>query len=145
MSVIPNINFNDEEHKYEVSLPLKENSADNLPTDYDLCRNSLNSLFNRLKGRPGLLHEYDSTFKEQLNSGIIERVPMDEEDKAGAHFICHHGVGKLDRETYHSTKKRQHNFDILTVFFSFSSDTHQSMKTSDNDLKVNLNIYPDAS
>ena len=26
----------------------------------------------------------------------------------------------------------------------FSSDTHQSMKTSDNDLKVNLNIYPDA-
>ena len=24
------------------------------------------------------------------------------------------------------------------------SDTHQSMKTSDNDLKVNLNLYPDA-
>ena len=26
----------------------------------------------------------------------------------------------------------------------FSSDTHQSMKTSDSDLKVNRNIYPDA-
>ena len=26
----------------------------------------------------------------------------------------------------------------------FSSDTHQSMKTSESDLKVNRNIYPDA-
>ena len=99
LSVIPNINFNDEEHKYEVSLLWKENIADNLPSDYDLCRNRLNSLFTRLKGKPELLREYDSIFKEQLNSGIIERVPTDEEDKAGAHFICHHGVVKLDRET----------------------------------------------
>ena len=41
----------------------------------------------------------------------------------------------------HSTKKRQHYFHILKAFLS---DTHQSMKTSDNDLKVNRNIYPDA-
>ena len=44
-------------------------------------------------------------------------------------------------ELYHSTKKLQHSFDILKLL---SSDTHQSMKTSDSDLKVNRNIYPDA-
>ena len=99
LSVIPNITFNKEERKYEVSLPWKENISDKLPSDYDLCRNRLNSLFNRLKGKPELLREYDSIFKEQLHSGIIERVPTDEEDKANAHFICHHGVIKLDRET----------------------------------------------
>ena len=37
--------------------------------------------------------------------------------------------------------KQQHSFDILESFFS--ADTHQSMKTSDSDLKVNQNIYPD--
>ena len=42
---------------------------------------------------------------------------------------------------YHSTKKWQDSFHILKTF---SSDTHQSMKTSDSDLKVNRNIYPDA-
>ena len=44
-------------------------------------------------------------------------------------------------ELYHSTKKWQHSFHILKAF---SSDTHQSMKTSDSNLKVNRNIYPDA-
>ena len=44
-------------------------------------------------------------------------------------------------EFYHSTKQWQHSFDILNSFFS--SDTHQSMETSDSDLKVNRNIYAD--
>ena len=44
-------------------------------------------------------------------------------------------------ELYHSTKKQQHSFHIQKLF---SSDTHQSTKTSDSDLKVNRNIYPDA-
>ena len=98
-SVISDISFNKEEHKYEVSLPWKDNISDTLPSDYDLCRNRLNSLFTRLKGKPKLLREYDSIFKEQRSSCIIERVPTNEEDKKGTHFICHHGVVKLDRET----------------------------------------------
>ena len=40
---------------------------------------------------------------------------------------------------YNSTTKRQHSFHILKAF---SSDTYQSMKTPDRDLKVNRNIYP---
>ena len=35
-------------------------------------------------------------------------------------------------ELYYSRKKQQHSFDILK---SFLSDTHQSMKMSDSDLK----------
>ena len=42
---------------------------------------------------------------------------------------------------YHSTKKRQHSFHILKAFLS---DTHQSMNTSDSDLKVNRKMYADA-
>ena len=34
--------------------------------------------------------------------------------------------------------------NILYILNAFSSDTHQSMKTSDSDLQVNRNIYPDA-
>ena len=80
-SVIPDISFNKEEHKYEVSLPWTDIISDTLPSDYDLCRNRLNSVFNRLKGKPDLLREYNSIFKEQLSSGIIDRVPTNEEDK----------------------------------------------------------------
>jgi len=38
-------------------------------------------------------------------------------------------------------KEQQHSFHIMNAF---SSDTHQSMNTSDSDLKVNQNMYPDA-
>ena len=41
------------------------------------------------------------------------------------------------------TTARKSGNIILTYWKLFSSDTHQSMKTSDNDLKVNLNLYPD--
>ena len=42
---------------------------------------------------------------------------------------------------YNSTKKRQHYFDILKAFIIRHSSEY---KTSDNDRKVNRNIYPDA-
>ena len=130
-SAIPNIHFNDEEQKYEVSLPWKENICDNLPSDYDLCRNRLNSLFNRLKGKPELLREYDSIFKEQLASGIIEKVPADQEDKAGTHFICHHGVVKLDRET---TK--------LRVVFDGSARSNKQVLSLNDHLETGVNYMP---
>ena len=43
------------------------------------------------------------------------------------------------------TPARKSGNIILTYWKLFSSDTHQSMKTSDNDLKVNRNIYPNKS
>ena len=44
----------------------------------------------------------------------------------------------ISTDIYYSAKKRQQSFDTVKSFLS--SDTHQSMKTSDSDLKVNLNI-----
>ena len=130
-SDIRNIHFNDEEQKYEVSLPWKENICDNLPSEYDLCRNRLNSLFNQLKGKPELLREYDSIFKEQLASGIIEKVPADQEDKAGNHFICHHGVVKLDRET---TKVR--------MVFDGSARSNKQVLSLNDHLETGVNYMP---
>ena len=53
----------------------------------------------RLKKDEELLQEYDSFFKAQLEAGIIELVPKDEEDFEGAHFLPHHGALREDRET----------------------------------------------
>ena len=47
----------------------------------------------------------------------------------------------LNGNSYNSTKKRQHYFDILKAFFVRHSSEY---KTSDSDQKVNRNIYPDA-
>ena len=47
---------------------------------------------------------------------------------------------------YLNVTKAPKSGNILLTHFKafFSSDTHQSIKTSDNDLKVNRNIYSDA-
>ena len=64
-----------------------------------ICVTRLNCLKARLKKDEKLLQEYDSIFKAQLEAGIIELVPNDEEDFEGAHFLPHHGVLREDRET----------------------------------------------
>ena len=64
-----------------------------------ICVTRLNCLKARLKEDEKLLQEYDSIFKAQLEAGIIELVPKDEEDFEGAHFLPHHGVLREDRET----------------------------------------------
>ena len=53
----------------------------------------------RLKKDENILQEYDSIFKAQLEAGIIELVPKDEEDFEGAHFLPHHGGLREDGET----------------------------------------------
>ena len=43
-----------------------------------------------------------------------------------------------------TTARKSGNILLTYLKAFFSSDTHQSMKTSDSDLKVNRTIYPDA-
>eukprot|EP00112_Aurelia_sp_Birch-Aquarium-sp1_P002089 Seg1227.7 transcript_id=Seg1227.7/GoldUCD/mRNA.D3Y31 product="putative protein T16H12.2" protein_id=Seg1227.7/GoldUCD/D3Y31 len=69
-----NIEFKDK--RYEVSLPWKDESFDPLPSNFDMCKMRLMSLHRKLKGDANLLEQYDAIFKEQLASGIIERVPQ---------------------------------------------------------------------
>ena len=43
-----------------------------------------------------------------------------------------------------TTVRKSGNILLAYLKSFFSSDAHQSMKTSDSDVKVNRNIYPDA-
>ena len=115
-----------------------------------ICVTRLNCLKARLKKDEKLLQEYDSIFKAQLEAGIIELVPKDEEDFEGAHFLPHHGVLREDRETtklrivfYGSERadKNQyslndclekgpnltpHVFEVLTKFRSYQNHKYQN-------------------
>ena len=55
-----------------------------------MCLGRLGSVFSRLKGKPEMLKEYNSIFMEQLDKGIIERVPEQELSNEDSHFISHH-------------------------------------------------------
>ena len=57
-------------------------------------------MLTRLKKEAGILREYDSVIKEQLEKGIVEQVPSNECDVIGeVHYLPHHPVVRKDRET----------------------------------------------
>jgi hypothetical protein len=62
-----------------------------------MCVNRLRQLHSRLKKDNTLLEEYNKVIQQQINSGIIESVP-EEDDNEGYH-LPHHGVLKSERET----------------------------------------------
>ena len=67
---------------------------------YALSKKRLNSLMVRLRKTPDLLKEYHDYFKDQLAKGIIEIVPEEaRRTNLEAHYLCHHGVVRQDRET----------------------------------------------
>ena len=109
------------EDRYSVSLPWKSDITEPLPSDLEFCRNRLNSLYDKLKMKPELLREYDEIFREQLNSHVIEKVPEAELNCKGAHYICHFGVIRSDRET---TKLR-------IVFDGSAKSTKETLSLND--------------
>ena len=85
------------EGKYQVDLPWKEEqSLQN--SNFGLCVSRLHHLNARLS-KEGLLDQYDDIFKEQERTGIIERVPADEENNKDVHFLPHRGVVRSDKVT----------------------------------------------
>jgi hypothetical protein len=89
--------------RYEVGLPWKEEQP-LLNTDYDLCHNRLRSLHSKLRKEPELLREYDKSFKDQLEMGIIEKVKNTNEGTKDdindrVHYLPHHGVVRQDKAT----------------------------------------------
>ena len=64
-----------------------------------MCKTRLFSLFKRLKENPSLLRQYNEVFKQQLAEGVIERVDSNKYDDGEAHFLCHFGVVRNDRQT----------------------------------------------
>ena len=125
------IEFKDKDNRYEVSLPWKDETFDPLPSNYDMCKIRLMSLHRKLKGDPKLLEQYDAIFKEQLASGIIERVPQEKENDSDAHFLCHFGVVRSDRQT---TK--------LRVVFDGSAKSGQTDLSLNDRLEIGENYMP---
>ena len=70
-------NFHDSVRKtngrYEVTWPWKEANL-RLPENYQLALGRLNSLPERIQGKPEVLQRYDSIIKDQLKKEIIEEV-----------------------------------------------------------------------
>ena len=78
-------------------LPWKQ-SHKPLPSNYANSLSRMKSQIKRLKREPEVLQEYDSIIKDQLSSGIIERV-TDLEGACKVHYLPHQAVIRKDAET----------------------------------------------
>ena len=116
--------------RYEVSLPLRDDLVESLPDNYELCLGRLNSLQTRLKGNLELFRQYKAVFLEQLESGVIEKVPANDTGK-NCHFLSHHGVVRNDRETS----------KLRVVFDASAKSSKQSLSLNDC-LETGPNFVP---
>ena len=78
---------NHNEH-YQVSLPWKGNSHEELSTKYEMCKSRLSSLFRNLMENPSLLQQYNEICEQQLAEGVIERVDCNQYEDREAHFCA---------------------------------------------------------
>ena len=124
------VEYDDKQGRYEVSLPWKDEVFEPLHSNYDMCKNRLNSLYHKLTDKPDLLDQYDQILKEQLAQGVIEKVPP-EEHNSNAHFLCHFGVIRNERAT---TK--------LRVVFDGSAKSVPSNTSLNDRLVVGENNMP---
>ena len=127
---LKNINFDENEGRYEVCLSWKEGlfPASN---QYEMCVMRLRQLHSRLKKNKELLRDYDNVIKDQVKSGIIEAVPENDDDQAATHSLPHHGVIRSDRE---KTK--------LRVVFDGSVKSDKSTASINECLVKGLNLVP---
>ena len=86
------------EGRYEVSLPWRE-YHDPLPDNYELSRHRLHGLMRRLRQQPAILREYNAIICDQLEKGIVEVVPVTDDQPQKTHFLPHHAVIRRDKKT----------------------------------------------
>ena len=85
--------------RYEVCLPFKDEHPP-LPDNYESSKRRLSALVHRLQQKPDVLKSYDDVIKDQLESGIIEKVNNEEFVASGkVHYLPHREVICLDKET----------------------------------------------
>ena len=89
------INFID--GRYSVKLLWKQ-GHDPLPSNYENSFSRMKGQIKRLKRAPEVLKEYDSIIKEQLSSGVIEKV-TELEGACKVHYLPHQAVIRKDAET----------------------------------------------
>ena len=85
--------------RYQVKLPFKDNHP-MLPDNYTVALRRLTTTIKKLKNQPEILKQYDDVIREQLQSGVVEKVPQDQIPQPGdVHYLPHRTVVRLDRDT----------------------------------------------
>lgn len=92
---VDNICFNGD--RLSVKLPWKE-GRDILDSNCELSLSRMKGQVKKLRKEPEILREYDSVIKEQLASGVIERV-VEVERPDGVYFIPHLAVIRKEAST----------------------------------------------
>ena len=86
-----------ENDRYSFKLPWKE-GHDTLTSNCNTCVTRLKGQVRKLKNDPTLLNEYDGIMKQQLESGVIEKVAeLESADKI--HYLPHLAVVRKDAVT----------------------------------------------
>ena len=94
--------FNDESGRYQVSLPWREGIgplSDNFGQSFQRLRN----LCNRFVKDPELYDEYEAVMSDQIEQGVLERVPAVPPAVGDSYYLPHHPVVRRDHA---STKVR---------------------------------------
>ena len=117
--------------RYLVTWPWKEPNPD-LPDNYNLAVGRLKSTVQRLRKNPRLLKMYTDVIQDQLDRGIIERVPSDTKEGPVKHYIPHHAAITPSKAT---TKVR--------VVYDASAKSSQSNKSLNECLYRGPVILPD--
>ena len=85
---VSDVQFLDDEGRYEVGLPWKEETAPK-STGYNMCVRRLRQLQSRLKKDKTLFEDYNEIIREQERAGIVERT---NDNENSGYFLPHHGV-----------------------------------------------------
>ena len=125
---LKNVQFNGTH--YEVGLPWSRDAHD-LPCHLTMCLNRAKALQNRLLKDSGVLREYDLIIKEQLEKGIVERIPEAEIHNNHTHYMPHLPVVRAERST---TKVR--------VVYDGSARSKESRLTLNDHLQKGPNLTP---
>ncbi|XP_046854266.1 uncharacterized protein LOC124447403 [Xenia sp. Carnegie-2017] len=94
-ALLDKIEFNGS--KYVVKLPWKQ-GHEHLPSNYSNSLARMKGQIKRLSNEPSLLKEYDNIIKEQLETGVIERVD-ESEPGVNVHYLPHQAVIRKEAKT----------------------------------------------
>ena len=83
--------------RYSVKLPWKQSHSE-LTSNFPNSLGRMKGQIKRLKKEPEVLAEYDSIIRQQVESGVIERVTSLEK-KGQVHYLPHQGVIRRDAAT----------------------------------------------
>ncbi|XP_024886131.1 uncharacterized protein LOC112463789, partial [Temnothorax curvispinosus] len=92
-----------EQGRYVVQLPLKQQLVDNLGTSRDIALNRLRSLERRFDKDPNLRVRYSNFIHEYIDLGHVRQILEEDPNEPGAYYMPHHCVLKEDAK---STKLR---------------------------------------